>query len=56
MSDLPALVLGDVDALDPDRRRMFEARGVRVLPATFTPEELLAAVAMTLNARRKVGS
>jgi CheY-like chemotaxis protein len=49
---LPALVLADADVLDADRRRTLDARGVRVVPPTFSSDELLAAVAETLNARR----
>ncbi len=49
---LPAVVLLDPASIGAERRRLLDERGVRVLPVSFTPQDLLTAIAATLNERR----
>ncbi len=49
---IPAVVLLDPTSIGADRRRFLDERGVCVLPASFTPQDLLKAIAATLNDRR----
>jgi len=51
-ANIPTVALGDPASLEPERRRLLDERGVRVLAVSFTPEELLNVIAKTLNERR----
>ncbi len=51
-SGLPAVALGDLASLEPERQRFLTGRGIRIIPAAFSPQELLKVIAATINDRR----